>query len=326
MWHIAWKKIAVQPACYKYLDIRNHNYPQLMVLNRRPSQHHRPMSISPVLSQSPSTKWSLRSACYLTRAVLLIHYRLQHWSLSSMFSRLFDWTIQSFTYNRLRLSRFQECVHLISSEKSRSGFIGFAILQSNHQSISRFEATWKTHCSPTPCPSQLKRSTTKIPVGVSISPLNGDRCAEGLDGHSSCSRRRRSVCPCSVGPIGGLGYGRSWYSSASTGLFLSDHGISTTMVSVLPVKPATTRASRIFLFVTLLYGVWRTPGFSPWCHTFPSVLWWPAADHWEPRTLPASVCWWLMNPVVHQHTRSCYHASQRALIMSLSGCVQIAYN
>jgi len=31
--------------------------------------------------------------------------------------------------------------------------------------------------------------------------------------------------------------------------------------------------------------------FRTWCHTFPSVLWRPAADHWEPRTLPASVCW-----------------------------------
>jgi len=49
--------------------------------------------------------------------------------------------------------------------------------------------------SPAPCPSQLKRSATKIPVGVSRSPLNGDRCAEGLDGHFSCSRRRRSICP-----------------------------------------------------------------------------------------------------------------------------------
>jgi len=54
---------------------------------------------------------------------------------------------------------------------------------------------------------------------------HGDRCAEGLDGHSSCSRRR-FVCPCFTGPIGGLRHGRSWYSSASTGLLLSDRGIS----------------------------------------------------------------------------------------------------
>jgi len=62
---------------------------QLMVLCRRPSQHNRPMSIPPASSQSPLTKWSLRSECYLTRAVLLIHYRLQHSSPSSMFSRHF---------------------------------------------------------------------------------------------------------------------------------------------------------------------------------------------------------------------------------------------
>jgi len=39
--------------------------------------------------------------------------------------------------------------------------------------------------------------------------------------------------------------------------------------------------------------VWCSPGFRSWCHTFPSVLRRPAADHWEPRTLPTSVCWWL---------------------------------
>jgi len=53
--------------------------------------------------------------------------------------------------------------------------------------------------------------------------------------------------------------------------FLSDRGISTTMVSILPVKPATARASRIFLLITRLHGVWCTPRFRPWCHTFPSV-------------------------------------------------------
>jgi len=89
-----------------------------------------------------------------------------------------------------------------------------------------------------------------------------------------------------------LRHGRSWYSPASTGLFLSDRGISTTMVSILPVKPATAPASRIFL-ITRLHGVWCTPGFRPWCHTFPSVLWRPAADYVEPWTLPASICWWL---------------------------------
>jgi len=62
---------------------------QLMVLRRRPSQHHRLMSISPSSSRSPSTKWSLRSQCYLTRAVLLIHFRFQHSSPSLMFSHLF---------------------------------------------------------------------------------------------------------------------------------------------------------------------------------------------------------------------------------------------
>jgi len=62
---------------------------QLMVLCRRPSQHHRPMSISPVMSQSPSTKWSLRSECNLTRAALLMLNRLQHSSPLSMFSHRF---------------------------------------------------------------------------------------------------------------------------------------------------------------------------------------------------------------------------------------------
>jgi len=80
----------------------------------------------------------------------------------------------------------------------RSGFIRCAILPSNLQSINPFEATWMTRYSPAPCPTQLKRSANKIPVNVSSSPLNGDRCAEGLDGHSFCSRRRRFVCPCSV--------------------------------------------------------------------------------------------------------------------------------
>jgi len=37
----------------------------------------------------------------------------------------------------------------------------------------------------------------------------------------------------------------------------------------------------------------KTYLFRPWCHTFPSVLLRPAADHWEPSTLPASVCWQL---------------------------------
>jgi len=42
---------------------------------------------------------------------------------------------------------------------------------------------------------------------------------------------------------------------------------------------------------------------APWCVVYPrvpslvpyftSVLWRPAADHWEPRTLPAPICWWL---------------------------------
>jgi len=78
-----------------------------------------------------------------------------------------------------------------------------------------------------------------------------------------------------------------------TGLFLSDREISTTMVSILPVKPATARASRIFILITRLHGVWCTPGFRPWCRTFPSVMRRPTADHWEPWTLPASICWWL---------------------------------
>jgi len=73
-------------------------------------------------------------------------------------------------------------------------------------------------------------------------------------------------------------HGRSWYSSASTGLFLSGRGISTTMVSILPVTPAAARASRIFLLITRLHGVWCTPGFHPWGHTFPAVLRRPAAD------------------------------------------------
>jgi len=110
-------------------------------------------------------------------------------------------------------------------------------------------------------PIQLKRSATKIPVGVSSSPLNGDRCAEGLGGHSSCSQRARFVCSCFAGSIGGLRHGRSLNSSASTGLFLSDRGISTTMVSILTVKPATARTSGIFLLITWLHGVWCTPGF-----------------------------------------------------------------
>jgi len=63
------------------------------------------------------------------------------------------------------------------------------------------------------------------------------------------------------------------------GLFLPDRGISATMVSILPVKPATARASRIFFPITLLHGMWCTPGFRPWRHTFPSVLQRPAADH-----------------------------------------------
>jgi len=48
------------------------------------------MSILRVSSQSPLTKWSLFSECYLTRAVLLIHFRLKHSSQSSMLLRLFD--------------------------------------------------------------------------------------------------------------------------------------------------------------------------------------------------------------------------------------------
>jgi len=133
----------------------------------------------------------------------------------------FHWTIQSFNDNQLRASRFQDYIHFTSSEKGRTGFIACAILPSNLQSISPFKATWKTRCSPAPWLSQLKRSATKIPVGASSSQLNRDRCAKGLDGHSSCSQRRRFVCPCSAEPISGPRYGRSWYSSASTGLFLS---------------------------------------------------------------------------------------------------------
>jgi len=163
--------------------------PQLMVLRRRPSQHHRPMSISLVLNQSPLTNWLLRSECYLTRATLLIHYRLQHSSPSSMFSHLF-WQHYSIVHWLPPAS--QPYSRLTSPEKGRSGFFGCVILPSNLQSISPSKATWKTRCSPAPCQSQLKWSATKIPVGVPSSPLNGDRCAEGLDGHSSCSRHGHS--------------------------------------------------------------------------------------------------------------------------------------
>jgi len=40
------------------------------------------------------------------------------------------------------------------------------------------------------------------------------------------------------------------------------------MVSILTVKLATARASRIFLLITRLHGVWCTPGFRPWCILF----------------------------------------------------------
>jgi len=66
------------------------------------------------------------------------------------------------------------------------------------------------------------------------------------------------------------------------------------MVSILPVKPTTARASRIFLLIIRLHGVWCTQGLRPWCHTFSSVLRWPVADHLEPWTLPVSLCWWLI--------------------------------
>jgi len=38
-------------------------------------------------------------------------------------------------------------------------------------------------------------------------------------------------------------------------------------------------AIRIFFLITWLHGVWCTLGLRPWCHTFPSVLRRPAADH-----------------------------------------------
>jgi len=64
-------------------------------------------------------------------------------------------TSQSFTDNRLRPSRFQGCVHLTSSEKGRSGFIGCAIRSISN--LSPFEATWKIRYSPAPCPSPVTK-------------------------------------------------------------------------------------------------------------------------------------------------------------------------
>jgi len=83
----------------------------------------------------------------------------------------------------------------------------------------------------------------------------------------------------------------------------------TTMVSILPVKPTTARVSRIFLLITLFHGVGCTPGFRPWCHHFPSVLWRAAADYFE----PTSVCWWLTDlygscrPSAYPELQSCTH-------------------
>jgi len=218
----------------------------------------------------PSATWQKLRSWSTTDSNTQVRYRCPR--------AFFDWTIQSFTYNQLRSSRIQDCVHLTLPEKGWSRFIGRAIQPSHLQFISPFEATWKIRCSPAHCPSKLKRPATNFPVGVSSLSLNW--CAEGLDGHSSCNRRRIFICPCFAEPIGGLRYGRSWYYYASIGLFISDRGISTTMVSILPVKRATARASRIFLLITLFHGVWCTPWFRPWCHTSPSVLRRPAADHW----------------------------------------------
>jgi len=86
--------------------------------------------------------------------------------LAPFLTELFN---RSLTTSCVTAVNFQGCVHLTSPEKGRSGFFWCAILSSNLQSIGSFETTWKTRCSPAPCPSQLKRSATKIPVSQILS-------------------------------------------------------------------------------------------------------------------------------------------------------------
>jgi len=96
--------------------------------------------------------------------------------------------------------------------------------------------------------------------GVSSSPLNEDRCAEGLDGHSSCSRRpsTRSImvffCIDWTLPI------RAWDQYNNGFNPTCQTGYSTCESDLPPHHPA-----------PWIHGVWCTPGFRPWCHTFPSV-------------------------------------------------------
>jgi len=80
-------------------------------------------------------------------------------------------------------------------------------------------------------PSQLKRSSTKIPVGVLSSPLNGDRLTDILLAVDAGDLSALVLLNLSAA-FDTVDHG-ILLQSASTGLLLSDRGISTTMVSIL---------------------------------------------------------------------------------------------
>jgi len=94
--------------------------------------------------------------------------------------------------------------------------------------------------------------------------------------------------------IGGLRHGRSWHASASTGLFLYQivgsvqHRFQSYLSNRLQhVRVWSSSSSNC----SMVCGVPQGSVLGAILHLLYCEL--PAADHWKPRTLRTSVCWWL---------------------------------